>query len=243
MAFQKGNTKAFRKRKEVLKRDLFDLVLDQTGKLFDPKVLTIVWARRFAGYKRADLLLHDFPRFTDMVRNANRPVQIIWAGKPYPRDFHAINSFNRLVQVSRDFPNLAVLTGYEMALSKMLKCGSDIWLNTPRITREASGTSGMTAAMNGSLNLTVNDGWIPEFAVHGENAFVLPEADPGQPISVQDELDSQHLYQVLENEVIPCYYEDPQKWSEMVFRGRKEVVPNFSSDRMAAQYYRELYNA
>lgn len=242
-AFQKENSKAYRRRKESLKKELFDMVLDQTGKLFDPRVLTIVWARRFAGYKRADLLLYDFPRFTEMIRRADRPVQIIWAGKPYPKDYHAINIFNRLVQVSREFPNLAVLTGYEMALSKKLKCGSDIWLNTPRITREASGTSGMTAAMNGSLNLTVNDGWIPEFARHGENAFVLPEANPAQPVSVQDEQDSQHLYQVLENEVIPCYYEDPDKWMEMVFRARQEVVPAFSSDRMAAQYYRELYNA
>lgn len=242
-AIGKENAKAFRRRKEALKKNLFDLVLDQTGKLFDPKVLTIVWARRFAGYKRADLLLHDFPRFTDLVRNADRPVQIIWAGKPYPRDFHAINIFNRLVQVSREFPNLAVLTGYEMALSKMLKCGSDVWLNTPRITREASGTSGMTAAMNGSLNLTVNDGWIPEFAHHNENAFVLPEADPFQPISVQDERDSQHLYQMLEEDVIPCYYEQPEKWMDMVLRAYNDVVPAFSSDRMAAQYYRELYNA
>ena len=242
-AFDKENNRVFRKRKEALKKDLFDLVLDQTGKLFDPRVLTIVWARRFAGYKRADLLLYDFPRFTEMIRKADRPVQIIWAGKPYPKDYGAINIFNRLVQVSKEFPNLAVLTGYEMTLSKMLKCGSDIWLNTPRITREASGTSGMTAAMNGSLNLTVNDGWIPEFARHGENAFVLPEADPRQPISVQDEMDSQALYQMLENEVIPCYYDNPDKWMEMVFRARKEVVPDFSSDRMAAQYYRELYNA
>ena len=145
--------------------------------------------------------------------------------------------------MSREFPNLAVLTGYEMALSKMLKCGSDIWLNTPRITREASGTSGMTAAMNGSLNLTANDGWIPEFGRHKENAFVLPEADVRQPVSVQDELDSQHLYQILENEVIPLYYEDPDRWMEMVFSACQDVVPAFSSDRMAAQYYRELYKA
>lgn len=241
-AFDKGNTRAFGKRKRELKKALFELVLDQTGKLLDPDVLTIVWARRFAGYKRADLLLHDFQRFTQLIQQQDRPVQIIWAGKPYPRDYHAINIFNRLVQVSREFPNLAVLTGYEMALSKKLKCGSDIWLNTPRITREASGTSGMTAAMNGSLNLTTNDGWIPEFARHGKNAFVLPAVDPKQPVSVQDEKDSQHLYQILENEVVPMYYDQPDQWMEMVFTARGEVVPAFSSDRMAAQYYDELYN-
>ena len=179
----------------------------------------------------------------NLINSQERPIQIIWAGKPYPKDFEAISVFNKLIHMTRGFGNLATVTGYELELSKLLKQGSDVWLNTPRITREASGTSGMTAAMNGSLNLTANDGWIPEFGRHRENAFVLPEADVRQPVSVQDELDSQHLYQMLENEVVPLYYEDPDAWTDMVFRGYKDVVPAFSSDRMAAQYYRELYNA
>ena len=241
-AFQQNKPRSFQKRKRELKMELFKEVLNQTGKLFDPNVLTLVWARRFAGYKRPDLLLHDYPRFTELVRNSNQPVQIIWAGKPYPKDFNAMNTFNRLVGVSKDFPNLAVLTGYEIALSRLLKCGSDVWLNTPRITREASGTSGMTAAMNGSVNLTINDGWIPEFASRNENSFVLPEVDPGQPISVQDELDSQHLYQVLENEVLPMFYTDQKQWMERVFNGKRAVNPDFSSHRMADQYYSMLYS-
>ncbi|MCO5724756.1 alpha-glucan family phosphorylase [Robiginitalea marina] len=237
----KKNIRGFQKRKAELKNVLFQRVLDQTGKLFDPGVLTLVWARRFAGYKRADLLLHDFQRFRELITRADRPIQIIWAGKPYPTDYQAINTFNRLVSVSREFPNLAVLTGYEMELSRQLKAGSDIWLNTPRITREASGTSGMTAAMNGSLNLTVNDGWIPEFGRHGINAFVLPEADPNQPLPVQDERDSQHLYRMLEEEVIPCYYGDPSKWMAMAFQAWEDVLPAFSSHRMAMEYYESLY--
>lgn len=240
-AFKKNRPAAFRKRKKELKQVLFDTVLDQTGKLFDPEVLTVVWARRFAAYKRPELLLHDFPRFASLLRQQDRPIQIIWAGKPYPQDYNAINIFNRLVSLSREMPNIAVLTGYEMALSRRLKCGSDVWLNTPRITREASGTSGMTAAMNGSLNLTVNDGWIPEFARHGENAFVLPEADPGQPLQVQDEMDSRNLYELLEQEVLPAYYGEPDRWVEMVFRAWEDVVPAFSSHRMAEEYYRKLY--
>ncbi|MBC2838971.1 alpha-glucan family phosphorylase [Robiginitalea sp. SC105] len=242
-AFEKGNTRAFRRRKAEMKADLFREVLDQTGKRFDPEVLTVVWARRFAAYKRADLLLRDFERFRRLLSDREKPIQIIWAGKPFPEDFGAINIFNRLIEVSWQFPNLSVLTGYEIGLSKKLKDGSDIWLNTPRITREASGTSGMTAAMNGSLNLTVNDGWIPEFARHGENAFVLPEADPGQPHSVQDEQDSKNLYGLLESEVLPMYYEQPDRWMEMVTRAKEEVVPAFSSHRMADAYYRELYKA
>ncbi len=240
-AFEKENARAFRKRKRELKADLLQLVLDQTGKLLDPDVLTIVWARRFAAYKRADLLLRDLERFKRLMSRPGQPVQIIWAGKPYPLDFGAIQIFDRLISTSREFPNLAVLTGYEIGLSKMLKEGSDIWLNTPRITREASGTSGMTAAMNGSLNLSVNDGWIPEFAKHGKNGFVLPEADPMQPHSVQDDLDAGNLYNILETEVIPTYYDKREAWDKMVFQAMKDVVPAFSSHRMADDYYRKLY--
>lgn len=130
---------------------MFKIVADQTGKLFDPNVLTIVWARRFAGYKRADLLLADKESFRKMLENSKYPVQIIWAGKPYPMDYGAISTFNNMVEESKNHKNMAVLTGYELYLSKSLKQGSDIWLNNPRVPREASGTSGMTASMNLSL--------------------------------------------------------------------------------------------
>ena len=146
-AWEKRNSKTFKKRKGELKQQLFHEVLNQTKKIFDPNVLTFVWARRFAGYKRADLLLHDIERFKRLISNSKYPVQIIWAGKPYPFDYYAIDIFNHLVNYSKTAPNLAVLIGYEMDLSRKLKEGSDVWLNTPRITREASGTSGMTAAM------------------------------------------------------------------------------------------------
>ena len=236
-----NNIAAFIKRKAVLKKELFDVVLDQTGKLFDPNVLTIVWARRFAEYKRADLLLHDLERLEKILNNTKYPVQIIWAGKPYPFDFGGIGVFDRLVHFTKYRSNMAVLVGYEMALSKQLKMGSDVWLNTPRITREASGTSGMSAAMNGSVNLSINDGWIPEFAKNGVNSFILPEVDHKLPVGEQDWLDSQHLYEVLEQEVLPIYYESPDKWSQIVFKGIDDVIPAFSSDRMAKQYYKELY--
>jgi starch phosphorylase len=136
---------------------------------------------------------------------------------------------------------MAVLVGYEMELSRKLKTGSDVWLNTPRITREASGTSGMTAAMNGSINVTINDGWIPEFAKDGENSFVLPEADFKSPAWDQDKFDSDNLYTVLEQKVIPTFYENPKKWQSMVFKGIDGVVPAFTSRRMADEYYRALY--
>jgi len=235
------NSNTYKKRKAVLKKELFDEVLNQTGKIFDPSILTVVWARRFAGYKRADLLLHDLERFEKLLHNTKRPIQIIWAGKPYPFDFGGIDVFNRLVHFTKYRSNVAVLTGYEMTLSKMLKTGSDVWLNTPRITREASGTSGMTAAMNGSVNLSINDGWIPEFAKNGKNSFVLPEADYRSPVSEQDVFDSNNLYEVLENTVLPMYYENSKKWQEIVFNGIDDVIPAFTTQRMAKEYYDTLY--
>jgi len=230
----------YKQRKTELKKILFDEVLNQTVKLFDPNVLTLVWARRFAGYKRADLLLHDLERFERLINNEKYPVQIIWAGKPYPYDFYAIDIFNHLVHYTKHKPNLAVLVGYEIELSRKLKGGSDIWLNTPRITREASGTSGMTAAMNGSVNVSTNDGWMPEFAKDGENCFIFPEIDHKLPTWDQDKIDSDNLYDILENKVLPMYYDQPKKWQQIVFNGLDDVLPEFASNRMATQYYKEL---
>ncbi|WP_245169153.1 alpha-glucan family phosphorylase [Marnyiella aurantia] len=229
-------------RKRHLKKRLFKTVADQCGKLFDPKVFTIVWARRFAGYKRADLLLHDRERFEKLLNNPDYPVQIIWAGKPYPMDYSAISMFNTLVEESKYFKNMAVLTGYELALSKLMKQGSDLWLNNPRVPREASGTSGMTAAMNGSVNLSTDDGWIPEFAKHGENSFVVPKADyAAMSVYEQDRYDMDKLYELLENQIIPTYYGHPEKWQEIQWQAMEDVKDAFNSDRMAHEYYKKIY--
>lgn len=241
LAAEKEDVKTFQSRKLELKKALFKVVADQTGKLFDPNVLTIVWARRFAGYKRADLLLSDMERFEKILTNTKYPVQIIWAGKPYPRDFDAIDIFNRLIHFSKERKNVSVLIGYELELSRLLKTGSDIWLNNPRITREASGTSGMTAAMNGSVNVSTFDGWIPEFARDGKNSFVIPPADLNLPLEAHDQADYENLYAILESKVIPMFYDKPDKWMEIVFTALKDVLPEFSSHRMATQYYQELY--
>ncbi|TWO34767.1 alpha-glucan family phosphorylase [Seonamhaeicola sediminis] len=240
-AWLKKEVDAYKARKFELKKELFEEVHKQTGKRFDPNVLTFVWARRFAAYKRADLLLHDFDRFKRLISNQKYPVQIIWAGKPYPFDYGAIDLFNHLVHHSKGEPNLAVLIGYEIELSKKLKCGSDIWLNTPRITREASGTSGMTAAMNGSVNVSTNDGWIPEFEKDGENCFVLPALDHNLPTWDQDKIDSNNLYHILEQKVIPTYYIDPSKWQDIVFKAMDDVIPEFTTQRMADDYYKKLF--
>jgi starch phosphorylase len=242
-AWEKKNSATYKRRKKALKKKLFEEVYNQTGKVFDPNVLTVVWARRFAGYKRADLLFHDFERFERLIHNADYPIQIIWAGKPYPFDYGAIEVFNNLIDVSKQHANLAVLTGYELELSRQLKCGSDVWLNTPRITREASGTSGMTAAMNGSVNVTINDGWIPEFEKNGKNSFVLPELDHKLPVWDQDRMDAENLYILMEETVIPTYYDKPKDWQKIVFKAMDDVIPEFTSARMADDYYKKLFNS
>ncbi|SFI59367.1 starch phosphorylase [Kaistella treverensis] len=229
-------------RKKHLKKRFFKIVADQTGNLFDPNVLTIVWARRFAGYKRADLLLHDKERFERLLNNPKYPVQIIWAGKPYPMDYSAISTFNGLVEESKNYKNMAVLTGYELSLSKSMKQGSDVWLNNPRVPREASGTSGMTAAMNGSVNLSTDDGWIPEFTKHGKNSFVVTKADyENMSVYDQDNYDLNKLYEILENEIIPMYYDRPDEWRTVQQTAMDDVKVAFNSDRMADEYYKQIY--
>ncbi len=237
-----GDTKALCKRKRELKKLLFKEVADQTGRLFDPDYLTIVWARRFADYKRADLVTRDIERFEAMLQNEDRPVQIIWAGKPYPKDWGAIDTFNRLIHITEKYPNAGVLVGYELSLSKLLKDGADIWLNNPVVTREASGTSGMSAAMNGSVNLSTHDGWVCEFAKDGHNSFIIPEADPSLSDEARDQHDMLGFYQIMETEVLPAYYDQPDKWWEVVLNSMNEVVPFFDSDRMADEYYTKMYS-
>jgi starch phosphorylase len=229
-------------RKKHLKRLLFNEVADQTGKMFDPDVLTIVWARRFAEYKRPGLIKQDLQRFIRMLQNNKRPVQIIWAGKPYPFDTNAVNTFNELIHISKNIKNMAVLIGYELRLSAALKKGSDIWLNTPRVSREASGTSGMTASMNGSIHLSTNDGWHPEFAKHGCNSFTIPPIDHNKPTEEQDFEDNKNLMDMLENEIIPMYYDKPEQWTQIMKKAMEDVIPAFDSGRMAHEYYVKMYD-
>lgn len=240
-ALEQNDDNALKSRKKELKKELFSIIANQEGDLFDENVLTIVWARRFAGYKRADMLLRDFERFERLIKNKKYPIQIIWAGKPYPGDMDAINVFNYISSVTYKCPNIASLTGYELALSASLKKGADIWLNTPRRPQEASGTSGMTAAMNGAVNLSINDGWIPEFALPGRNAFIIPEADTTKSIHEQDEHDHHHLMSLIEDTILPIYYDRPDEWTKIVKQSMHDVVPFFDSKRMAEEYYTKLY--
>lgn len=241
-ALEQNDDTALVKRKKELKTKLFKTVANQTGKLFQPDVLTIVWARRFAGYKRANLILSDFNRFLKIATNKKYPIQMIWAGKPYPEDFGAINIFNEIFWKTRDLPNCTVVTGYELWLSAHLKKGSDVWLNNPRLYREASGTSGMTAAMNASINLSIPDGWIPEFARHKENSFIIDTAADHLSQEEKDKIEARNLLDLLEYDIIPTYYERREEWTNLMKASMRDVLPYFDAGRMADEYYKKLYD-
>jgi len=229
-------------RKKYLKKRAFEIVADQTGKIFNANIFTIVWARRFAGYKRAELITRDIDRFNKLTSSTKYPVQIIWAGKPYPMDYPAINEFNHLVHLSKAYKNVAVVIGYELTLSKRLKQSADCWLNNPRVPREASGTSGMTAAMNGAVNFSTDDGWIPEFINHGNNGFVVPKADyANMNVQEQDDYDLKKIYEILEQQILPLYYDQYDTWRQIAKNGMRDVQFQFDSGRMAHEYYDLLY--
>ncbi len=239
---EEGNDVMWDDRKKYLKKRAFEIVADQTGKIFDENVFTIVWARRFAGYKRADFLTRDIERFTKLMSDTKHPIQIIWAGKPYPMDYPSINDFNHLVHLSKGYKNVAVVIGYELGLSKRLKQGADCWLNNPRVPREASGTSGMTAAMNGAVNFSTEDGWIPEFVNQGNNGFVIPPGDyANMHVQEQDQYDLNKLYDILTNQILPLYYDNYETWRQVAKNGMRDVRFQFDSNRMADEYYRLMY--
>ena len=241
-ALTANDDKAIVSRKKEMKRALFKAVADQNGKLFNEDVITIVWSRRFAGYKRADLVMSDWQRFINMIGNTETPVQFIWAGKPYPSDYGSINLFNQIISRVKPFANCAVLTGYELELSALLKKGADVWLNNPRMYREASGTSGMTAAMNGAINVSLPDGWVPEFAKDKVNSFVIQQAADDLPSDEQDKQEAANLMGLLEGTVLPMYYKDQEQWLKIVKQAAKDVVPAFEAGRMADEYYRVMYS-
>ena len=229
------------KTKLLRKRKLFEIVADQCGEIYNENICTIVFAKRFTDYKRPDIFFHDMERFERLITNKDRPVQIIWAGKPYPMDYNGIGVFDKIVDICKSHDNCSILVGYELYLSKILKGGADIWLNMPRMYHEASGTSGMSAAMNGAVNVGLPDGWFPEFAKDKINSFVVPTCDTSLPDYVQDDLDAASLYNLLETEILPIYYDYPNRWYQIVKNSLQDIIPNFDSNRMAKEYYEKLY--
>ena len=219
-----------------------------SGVMINPYALTIGFARRFATYKRAGLVLTDVERLLSIINRPNMPVQIIFAGKAHPADEpgkQLIQQVYRQVKRAEMAGRIVFLEDYDMNLARYLVQGVDVWMNTPRRPLEASGTSGMKAAINGALNFSVLDGWWRE-AYNGRNGWSIGEdRDLGSP-SVQDEEDMESLYETLEKSIIPTYYDRDQndmsrEWMARIKESLKTNIPQFSTRRMVKEYVERLY--
>ncbi len=227
--------------KREMKQELFQYISDTQGKRFDPDVLTITWARRFADYKRAWLILMDEERISKLL-NENK-VQLIFAGKFHPDDAMGKETFNNILRKSYNMKNVVVLPGYELALSAKLKKGSDIWLNTPTRPLEASGTSGMSANMNGAVHFSIYDGWTVEGTFPGINGYTVeyPGLDDDIPWQERHWKDHRFIMNTLENEIIPTYYDNKQEWARLMRQAIRTAEGYFNSDRMVIEYFNRIY--
>lgn len=219
-----------------------------SGVLINPYALTIGFARRFATYKRANLILSDVERLLDIINRPNMPVQIIFAGKAHPADDpgkQLIQKVYRTVKKAETGGRLVFLEDYDMNLARYLVQGVDVWMNTPRRPYEASGTSGMKAAINGVLNFSVLDGWWRE-AYNGHNGWSIGEDKEYGSNDVQDAADAEDMYHTLEHEIIPMYYDRDAKeisheWISRMKDTMKTVIPQFSTRRMVKEYVEKFY--
>lgn len=215
---------------------------------FDPEILTIGFARRFATYKRADLLFSDRDRLRALVHNPGRPVQIIFAGKAHPADRPGQELVQSIFQLSQsdDFRGrVFFLENYDIRLAKKLVQGVDVWLNTPRRPLEASGTSGQKAAMNGALNFSILDGWWPE-AISSDSGWIIGDVEATGDEGEQDRRDAESLYTTLEGEIVPAFYERsenglPTAWIDRMKNSIAAITPAFNSDRMVRDYVEQFY--
>jgi starch phosphorylase len=210
----------------------------------DPDTLTIGFARRFATYKRAGLLFSEPERLMRLLGDPDRPVQILLAGKAHPADEGGKDVIQRVVEFARDLADgsrVVFLPDYEMTLARRLVQGVDVWLNTPLRPLEASGTSGMKAAMNGGLNCSILDGWWSE-GYSPETGFAIV----AEPSADQDAADAAALYDLLEREVVPAYQERdehglPVRWLAMMRASIEQLGPRFNTNRMVREYVEDMY--
>jgi len=227
---------AHRKNKE----DLVEFVKERSGVSLDPDKLIIGFSRRAAPYKRADLIFSD-PKIIDPLLK-ERKVQIVFSGKAHPFDDTGKEIVSRLVAMARKYPEAVVFVeNYDIPTGAMLTRGSDVWLNNPRRPKEASGTSGMKAAMNGVLNFSILDGWWPEACEHGVTGWQFADGFESEEVLLQDAHDLKALYEVLLEEVIPTYYEDRNKWVAMMRASILRTKDEFAVKRMLEEYYEKMY--
>jgi len=229
--------------------------IEAANHIFDPNVLTIGFARRFSRYKRGDLLLHDPDRALKIFSNPDRPVQIVFSGKAHPADEEGKRIIQRLMEWYSSHPELwnriAIIEDYDMHVARKLVQGVDVWLNNPRRPLEASGTSGQKVCFNGGLNLSVLDGWWCEgyqadAQGNGLNGWAIGENANTSDQNLQDTIDATSLYRLLEEEIVPLYYDQdeqgiPHAWVRMMKASMKSNIPAFNTHRMIADYVTKVY--
>jgi starch phosphorylase len=222
--------------------------LEEVNQIGDEKALTIGFARRFATYKRADLIFSDEERLKKILNDPDKPVQLIFAGKAHPADKPGQELIKKLYEYSRkpEFQNkVIILENYDMDMARHLVSGVDIWLNNPRRPREASGTSGEKAGMNGAINFSVLDGWWVE-GYNGKNGWAIGDNRDYEDLKLQDKIDSVSIYNQLEKQIVPMYYEKEEdniskEWISRMKESIKSVTSFFNTSRMLKEYTQKLY--
>ncbi|MBN2055536.1 alpha-glucan family phosphorylase [bacterium] len=222
--------------------------ISRADEILDPEALTVGFARRFASYKRADLLFHDLDRLKALLAAQERPIQFIFAGKAHPQDKLGKGIISTIVKYMRDEPfrsRMVFLDNYDMNIARYMVQGVDVWLNTPRRPQEASGTSGMKAAVNGGLNLSILDGWWDE-AYSGDNGWVIGKGEEYSDLDYQDNTESRAIYDLLESEIIPLFYDRgqsglPRAWITKMKNSMRSISPVFNTNRMIKEYTERFY--
>lgn len=224
------------------KKRLINFIRERTGVKLRQDSLLIGFSRRAVPYKRSDFIFSDRTKVDKLFKSGK--LQIVFSGKAHPLDDGGKRIVANIVALTKRYPDSVVfLENYDMTIGSMLVRGSDVWLNNPRRPQEASGTSGMKAAMNGVLNLSILDGWWPEACIHGVNGWQIGDGYENKNERKLDEHDQKSLYQVLLNEVMPTYYDDKKKWVEMMKQSVITTHKPFAVKRMLEEYYDKLYTA
>ncbi|MBF0474243.1 MAG: alpha-glucan family phosphorylase [Deltaproteobacteria bacterium] len=234
--------------RQLKARGLHHTKVSAAEEVFDPDALTIGFARRFARYKRATLLFTDPERLDLLVNNPSRPVQFIFAGKAHPQDNPGKDLIKQLIHTSSSDTfrhRIVFLENYDIEIARYMIQGVDIWLNNPRRPMEASGTSGMKGPINGGINLSVLDGWWDE-SYNGKNGWTIGNGEEYANQTEQDGIESLALYEILEKEVVPMFYQRdeagiPRRWTAMMKESMRSVVPVFNTDRMLIDYLNMFY--
>jgi starch phosphorylase len=233
---------------QVRQRGGTDAEITVASGALSPDALTIGFARRFATYKRATLLLRDVDRLKRILTDSKRPVQILLAGKAHPHDTEGKELIRQIIRFAREPQvrrSVVFLEDYDISVARYLVQGADIWLNTPRRPNEASGTSGMKLLANGGLNLSILDGWWDE-AYDREVGWAIGHGEEYSNPDYQDQVESEALYHILENDVVPLFYDRdaagiPRGWLAKMKASMKRLSPIFSTNRMVAEYAERFY--